>query len=104
VRELIETAAGKLDIRIAWQGQGVMEKGIDSSTGKVIVAIDPRYFRPAEVDTLLGDASKAHRKLGWEPKISFDELVADMVTADLKEAEKDTYVRMKGYRIYGNSE
>jgi GDPmannose 4,6-dehydratase len=104
VRELIETAAGKLDIRIAWQGQGVMEKGIDSSTGKVVVAIDPRYFRPAEVDTLLGDASKAHRKLGWEPKISFDELVAEMVTADLKEAEKDTYVRMKGYRIYGNSE
>jgi GDPmannose 4,6-dehydratase len=104
VRELIETAAGKLDIRIAWQGQGVEEKGIDSSTGKVIVAIDPRYFRPAEVDTLLGDASKAHRKLGWEPKISFDELVAEMVTADLKEAEKDTYVRKKGYRIYGNSE
>jgi len=68
------------------------------------VAIDRRYFRPAEVDTLLGDASKARRKLGWEPTISFEELVAEMVAADLKEAEKDTYVRRKGYRIYGNAE
>ena len=67
-------------------------------------AIDPRYFRPAEVDTLLGDASKARQKLGWEPQISFEELVAEMVAADLKEAEKDTYVRKKGYRIYGNAE
>ena len=104
VRDLIEVAAGKLDIRIAWEGKGLEEKGLDAATGKPIVAIDPRYFRPAEVDTLLGDPSKAHRQLGWEPRISFEELVTEMVTADLKEAEKDTMVQQKGYRIYGNSE
>ena len=104
VRELIELAAGKLDLRIRWEGKGVEEKGLDAQTGRQIVAIDRRYFRPAEVDTLLGDASKARRKLGWKPTISFEELVAEMVAADLKEAEKDTYVRRKGYRIYGNAE
>ena len=104
VRDLIEVAAGKLDIRIAWEGKGLEEKGINAATGKPIVAIDPRYFRPAEVDTLLGDPSKARRKLGWEPRISFEELVTEMVMADLKEAEKDTMVQQKGYRIYGNSE
>jgi GDPmannose 4,6-dehydratase len=104
VRDLIEVAAGKLDIRIAWEGKGIEEKGINAVTEKPIVAIDPRYFRPAEVDTLLGDPSKARRQLGWEPRISFDELVTEMVMADLKEAEKDTMVQQKGYRIYGNSE
>ena len=68
------------------------------------MCIDPRYFRPAEVDTLLGDASKARRQLGWEPKISFEELIREMVIADLREAEKDTMVRQKGYRIYDHSE
>jgi GDPmannose 4,6-dehydratase len=104
VRDLIEVAAGKLDIRIRWEGNGAAEKGFDAATGKPIVAIDPRYFRPAEVDTLLGDSSKARRKLGWEPRIGFEELVAEMVAADLKEAEKDAMVQRKGYRIYGNSE
>jgi GDPmannose 4,6-dehydratase len=104
VRELVESAAGKLGIRISWEGRGVEEKGIDAATGKVIVAVDPRYFRPAEVDTLLGDAAKARRNLGWEPRIGFEELVAEMVTADLKEAERDAMVRRKGYRIYGNAE
>lgn len=104
VRELIEAAAGQLGIGIRWEGRGAAEKGLDVATGTPIVAIDPRYFRPAEVDTLLGDASKARRQLGWEPRISFEELVAEMVAADLKEAEKDTYVREQGYRIYGNAE
>jgi GDPmannose 4,6-dehydratase len=104
VRELIESAAGKLGIRIGWEGQGEEEKGIDGATGKPIVAVDPRYFRPAEVDTLLGDPSKARKKLGWEPRISFEDLVAEMVMADLKEAEKDTLVKRQGYRIYGNAE
>lgn len=104
VRELIEVAAGKLGIRIGWEGRGVEEQGIDQATGKPIVAIDPRYFRPAEVDTLLGDPSKARRQLGWEPRISFEELVSEMVIADLEEAEKDTMVRQKGYRIYEHSE
>ncbi len=104
VRELIETAASRLDLSIRWEGKGVEEKGVNVATGKPMVAIDARYFRPAEVDTLLGDPSKARSKLGWEPRISFEELVAEMVAADLKEAEKDTLVRQKGYRIYGNSE
>ena len=104
MRELIESAAGKLGIRIGWEGQGVQEQGIDAASGKPIVAVDPRYFRPAEVDTLLGDPSKARSKLGWEPRISFEDLVAEMVAADLKEAEKDTMVKRQGYRIYGNAE
>jgi GDPmannose 4,6-dehydratase len=89
---------------VAWEGQGIEERGIDSVSGRPIVAIDPRYFRPAEVDTLLGDASKAHRQLGWEPKIGFEELITEMVTADLMEAEKDAMVRRRGYRIFGNAE
>jgi GDPmannose 4,6-dehydratase len=104
VRELIELAAAKLDMRLAWEGKGVEEKGLDAATGKPIVCIDPRYFRPAEVDTLLGDASKARRNLGWEPRISFEELIGEMVMADLREAEKDAMVRQKGYRIYDHSE
>jgi GDPmannose 4,6-dehydratase len=104
VRDLIDVAAGKLGIRIAWEGKGAGEKGLDAATGRQIVAIDPRYFRPTEVDTLLGDPSKARRELGWEPMISFEELVTEMVTADLKDAEKDTMVQQNGYRIYGNLE
>jgi GDPmannose 4,6-dehydratase len=104
VRDLIEVAAAKLDIGLRWEGVGVAEQGIDTSTGEIIVAIDPRYFRPAEVDTLLGNPAKAMNKLGWKPQIRFEDLVAEMVMADLKEAEKDTYVRKKGYRIYGHSE
>ena len=104
VRELIEVAAAQLEMRLAWEGQGVEEKGLDAATGKPIVCIDPRYFRPAEVDTLLGDASKARRQLGWEPTISFEELIREMVMADLREAEKDTMIRQQGYRIYDHSE
>ncbi len=104
VRELIELSAAKLGMSITWQGEGVAETGIDAVTGKTIVAIDPRYFRPAEVETLLGDPSKARRKLGWIPTVSFDELVSENVRADLTEAEKDSMVQQKGYRIYGNTE
>jgi GDPmannose 4,6-dehydratase len=104
VRELIELAAGKLGMPVAWEGKGGEERGIDTTSGQPIVAIDPRYFRPAEVDTLLGDPSKARRKLGWEPKIGFEELITEMVTSDLMEAEKDAMVRRKGYRIFGNTE
>jgi GDPmannose 4,6-dehydratase len=104
VRELIELAAGRLGMPVAWEGQGVEERGIDTTSGRPIVAIDSRYFRPAEVDTLLGDPSKARRQLGWEPKIGFEELITEMVTADLMEAEKDAMVRRRGYRIFGNAE
>ncbi|HSV93505.1 MAG TPA: GDP-mannose 4,6-dehydratase [Desulfobacterales bacterium] len=104
VRELIELTAAALGLRIGWQGSGVDERGIDPDSGRTIVAIDPRYFRPAEVDTLLGDPSKARRQLGWEPEISFEELVREMVAADLKEAERDVMVRRKGFRIFGNTD
>jgi GDPmannose 4,6-dehydratase len=104
VREMIELAAGKLGISIAWTGQGAEETGVDQATGKAIVAIDPRYFRPTEVDTLLGDSTKARHKLGWKPQIGFEELIGEMVASDLMEAERDALVRQKGYRTYGNSE
>lgn len=84
---------------ITWKGEGVDEKGYDAS-GKCIVAVDPRYFRPTEVETLLGDASKAKQKLGWTPKISFDELVSEMVREDLKGAERDELVKKHGYATF----
>jgi GDPmannose 4,6-dehydratase len=99
VREFVNTAAKELDIAILWKGKGVDEKGYDEA-GKCIVAVDPRYFRPTEVETLLGDASKAKDKLGWTPKISFSELVAEMVREDLKGAERDALIRNHGYQIY----
>jgi GDPmannose 4,6-dehydratase len=84
VREFVEVAAKILGTDIAWEGQGLDEKGIDKNTGKTIIAIDPKYFRPAEVELLLGDASKAKEKLGWEPKVKFEELVKIMLEAELE--------------------
>ncbi len=97
VREFVEAAAAQLEIEIEWRGEGADEKGFDSQ-GNCIVAIDPRYFRPAEVDTLLGDATKAREKLGWQPKTSFDDLVREMVTEDLKSAQRDDLVKAHGYK------
>jgi GDPmannose 4,6-dehydratase len=97
VRDFVNAAAKELGIRIDWQGQGVDEKGLDAN-GKVIVAVDPRYFRPTEVETLLGDPSKAKAKLGWVPKITFDELVSEMVREDLKSAERDELIKEHGYQ------
>ena len=104
VREFVERAWGELGGEIDWRGQGVEEKGYDCKTGACIVAIDPRYFRPAEVDTLLGDATKAREKLGWSPKVTFPELVREMVTEDLKLAERDELCRSRGYRVYDHHE
>jgi GDPmannose 4,6-dehydratase len=84
VREFIEEAFALLDRRLEWRGEGVNEVGIDTKTGKVLVEVDPRYFRPTEVDTLLGDASKARQRLGWKPVVTFKQLVAEMVQSDLK--------------------
>ena len=84
VREFAEKAFASLDIAIEWIGSGINEKGINKSTGKTIIQIDPRYFRPTEVDYLCGDASKARKKLGWKPKISFKQLVTDMVSSDFE--------------------
>ena len=99
VREFVEAAAQEIGITIIWKGEGVEEKGYDAS-GKCIVAVDPRYFRPAEVETLLGDATKAKQKLGWTPKISFKELVSEMMREDLKAAERDELVKKHGYSAY----
>jgi GDPmannose 4,6-dehydratase len=89
VRQFVEAVAAELGMRISWKGQGEREEGHDEK-GRCIVAIDPRYFRPAEVESLLGDASKARRKLGWKPRTSFRELVAEMTQADLRSAQSGT--------------
>jgi GDPmannose 4,6-dehydratase len=99
VREFVDAAARELGIQITWQGSGVEETGTDQH-GKVIVRVDPRYFRPTEVDTLLGDPTKAREKLGWTPRTSFQELVSEMVREDLKSAERDELVKKNGYAAF----
>jgi len=99
VREFVEAAAADLGIELIWRGTGPEEKAFDHNR-RCVVAVDPRYFRPAEVDTLMGDSSKATSKLGWKPKTTFRELVAEMVAADLKAAEKDLLVHNSGYRVH----
>lgn len=96
VREFVDAASQEIGLSLCWTGQGVDEKGLDEK-GKCLVAVDPRYFRPTEVETLLGDASKAKEKLGWTPKISFQELVSEMMREDLKAAERDELVRQHGF-------
>ena len=102
VRDFVDAAAKELGIEISWSGEGVEETG--SSKGRVIVRVDPRYFRPTEVETLLGDASKAKTKLGWEPRTTFEELVSEMVREDLKSAERDELVKKHGYSAYSYHE
>ena len=97
VREFVDAAAKELGMKITWTGEGVQEKGFDENNN-CVVAVDPRYFRNSEVETLLGDPSKAKEKLGWVPKISFDELVAEMVQADLSAAQRDDLVKSHGYQ------
>lgn len=99
VREFINIAAHYLDVHLTWVGSGTEERGVDAQ-GKTWVSVDPRYFRPAEVETLLGDASKAKEKLGWTPKITFKELVIEMMRADLKAAERDELIVEHGYTAY----
>jgi GDPmannose 4,6-dehydratase len=112
VRQMVETAAKELGIGLRWEGEGQNEVGIVSDLsqfeiknsslklGNVIVRIDPRYFRPAEVETLLGDPTKAKQKLGWEPKVTFNELVAEMVRSDLDAAQRDELVKNHGYQTF----
>jgi len=112
VREFVERAAGELGIGLRWQGEGAATVGlvehapVDSCLvrGRQIVAVDPRYFRPAEVETLLGDPSKAKRQLGWQPKTSFAELVAEMVVEDLQIARRDSMIGEAGYRVFQRNE
>jgi len=98
VRDFVDAAAKELGFAIRWEGNGVEEKGYDAA-GKCIVAVDPRYFRPTEVETLLGDPTKAKEKLSWTPKTTFAELVAEMVREDLKAAERDELVKRHGYKV-----
>jgi len=108
VRDFVNAAAKELGMQIRWEGKGVDEKGyLPSPAGgrgvggegdRCIVQVDPRYFRPTEVETLLGDPTKAHQKLGWKPKITFHELVAEMVREDLKSAERDELIKQHGYK------
>jgi GDPmannose 4,6-dehydratase len=100
VRDFVKATAEELGLDLTWQGSGAEEKAFDRR-GRCLVAVDPHYFRPAEVENLLGDASKAHAKLGWSPKISFRQLVAEMAAADLKIAERDLLVHESGYKVHG---
>jgi GDPmannose 4,6-dehydratase len=100
VRDFVEVAWAHLGRKINWKGKGVKEKGYDSETGKIIVGVDSRYFRPTEVETLLGDSSKAMRNLGWKPKITFKELVREMMENDLSLAKRDALIKKYGYKIF----
>ena len=104
VREFVERSGVHLGMRIGWRGKGVDEQGFDSRSGKVVVRIDSRYFRPTEVDTLLGDPSKARAKLGWRPKTSFAELVEEMTLSDLEAAQRDAYIETGGFKTYRRHE
>ena len=103
VRDFVNAAADELGIQIRWEGSGMEEKGY-SESGTCIVSVDPRYFRPTEVESLLGDATKARVKLGWVPKMTFDELVAEMVREDLKASERDELIKQNGYAVLSSYE
>ena len=104
VRQFIEAAGGELGMDFEWQGEGVDEVGIDRNTGRQLVAVDPRYFRPTEVETLLGDPSKAKKVLGWEAKIPFAELVKEMVAEDHEAAQRFALIKNAGYKTYDRHE
>lgn len=104
VREFVEKAFKEAGIELRWEGKGVNEKGINKATNEILVEVDERYFRPTEVDLLLGDASKAKKELGWEFKYTFDELVKEMVQADIKLFERDKYLKEGGHNIFNYHE
>jgi GDPmannose 4,6-dehydratase len=124
IRQFVETAAGELGLGLRWEGAGVQEKGIvdtisneglelkgnpipftpSLSPGQTIVQVDPRYFRPTEVESLLGDPSKAREKLGWVPRTSFKALVAEMVQEDFREAERDALCQREGFKTFRHEE
>ena len=100
VRDFVNAAYKSLGKEVRWEGQGLDEKGYDTETGQCIVAVDPRFFRPTEVETLLGDPSKAKEKLGWEPKISFEDMVNEMMESDLEQAKRDALLREHGFSTF----
>jgi GDPmannose 4,6-dehydratase len=104
VREFVSASGAELGMRIEWRGQGVAEQGVDAATGKVLVKVDPRYFRPTEVETLLGDPTKARQKLGWVPEVRFAQLVKEMVAGDLEIARRDQLVAREGFKTVSHRE
>jgi GDPmannose 4,6-dehydratase len=104
VRDFVVAAGSLLDMRIEWRGEGVDEIGVDTVSGRTLVRVDPRYFRPTEVETLLGDATKARQKLGWIPEVGFAELVSEMVKEDLEGAQRDAMIAKEGYKVYSRHE
>jgi len=104
VRDFVNAAYAHINKTVRWEGEGADEKGYDSETGNCIVAVDPRYYRPTEVETLLGDPTKAKEKLGWVPKITFEEMVHEMMENDLQLAKRDALVKEHGYRAYDYNE
>jgi GDPmannose 4,6-dehydratase len=104
VRHFVESAGALLGMKMEWRGKGVDEVGVDTATGRTLVRVDPRYFRPTEVETLLGDASKAREKLGWTADVSFADLVAEMVASDLDLAKRDALISKEGYKVHSYHE
>jgi GDPmannose 4,6-dehydratase len=104
VRDFVAAAGSLLDMKIEWRGEGVDEVGIDTVTGRELIRVDPRYFRPTEVQTLLGDATKAREKLGWRAEVTFPELVAEMIESDMELAKRDALVTKEGYKTYSYHE
>jgi GDPmannose 4,6-dehydratase len=104
VRDFVIAAGQRLGMKIAWRGHGVDEVGIDRKSGHTVVRVDARYFRPTEVESLLGDASKARQKLGWEAETPFEDLVSEMVASDLVLAKRDALMSREGYKIYAHHE
>ena len=104
VREFVSRSAQLLGWDVEWRGEGVAEEGVDRGSGRVLVKVDPRYFRPAEVETLLGDPRKAKAKLGWVPEVGFDQLVREMVETDLEIARRDAHMKQHGFKVYHHHE
>jgi GDPmannose 4,6-dehydratase len=104
VRDFVNAACKEVGINTRWEGEGIAEKGVDADSGRVLIEVDPRYFRPTEVETLLGDSTKAREKLGWAAEITLDEMVAEMVREDLKIAERDELCKREGFRTFDYNE
>jgi GDPmannose 4,6-dehydratase len=104
VRDFVVTAGSRLGMQIEWSGEGPDEVGIDAVTGRTLIRVDPRYYRPTEVETLLGDPTKAREKLGWTAEVGFGELVTEMVAADLEAAKRDAMIAKEGYKVYSRHE
>jgi GDPmannose 4,6-dehydratase len=104
VRDFVVSAGARLGMKINWKGKGVEEVGVDSKSGRTLIRVDSRYFRPTEVESLLGDPTKAREKLGWTAEVTFEELVAEMVASDLEAAKRDALVAKEGFKVYSHHE